>query len=75
GGVIAATPNRHVLPRLQLMWGVVPLEIDAQSYADGLEKLEQTLEAKGIAEQGDTFVLTYGLVNEPVHIVKMKRYQ
>ncbi|MEM4352400.1 MAG: pyruvate kinase [Candidatus Caldarchaeum sp.] len=75
GGVIAATPNRHVLPRLQVMWGVVPLEIDAQSYADGLEKLEKTLEAKGIAEQGDTFVLTYGLVNEPVHIVKMKRYQ
>ncbi|MEM4335075.1 MAG: pyruvate kinase [Candidatus Caldarchaeum sp.] len=74
-GVIAATPNTHVLPRLELMWGVMPIVVEARNYTEGLEKLEQTLEERGIAESGETFVLTYGLVEEPVHIVKMKKYQ
>ncbi|MEM4352283.1 MAG: pyruvate kinase [Candidatus Caldarchaeum sp.] len=75
GGIIAATPNTHVIPRLELMWGVTPLAVEASSYAEGLERLEHTLEEKGIVETGETFVLTYGLVNEPVHIVKMKKYR
>lgn len=74
-GTIAATPNKHVIPRLQIMWGVIPLIVEAQTYTEGLEKLEQKLEETGLAEPGDTYVLTYGLVKEPQHIVKMKRYQ
>jgi len=74
GGVIAATPNPRVLARLMVMWGVTPILLDAQTYGEGLEKLEKVLEELGLAERGDTFVLTYGLVEEPVHIVKLKRY-
>lgn len=75
GGVIAATPNKHVLPRLSMMWGVTPLIIEARTYTEGLEKLEKKLEETGLAEPGDTYILTYGLADEPEHIVKMKRYQ
>lgn len=75
GGIIAATPNKHVIPRLGLLWGVTPILIEAKTYSEGIEKLEETLEKTGLAEQGDTFVLTYGLVEEPVHIVKMKRFK
>ncbi|MDW8359334.1 MAG: pyruvate kinase [Candidatus Caldarchaeum sp.] len=74
GGVIAATPNEHIIPRLMVMWGVVPLVVEAETYSEGLEKLEKKLEEAKLAEPGDTFVLTYGLVKEPVHTVKMKIY-
>jgi pyruvate kinase len=57
-----------------LLWGVTPLILEAQSYAEGLEKLEKKLEEEKLAEPGDTYVLTYGLVKEPVHIVKMKKF-
>ncbi|MEM0348619.1 MAG: pyruvate kinase [Candidatus Caldarchaeum sp.] len=73
-GIIAATPNKDVVPRLMLLWGVTPLVLEAQSYAEGLELLEKKLEEEKLAEPGDTYVLTYGLVKEPVHIVKMKKF-
>ncbi|MEM2231681.1 MAG: pyruvate kinase [Candidatus Caldarchaeum sp.] len=73
-GIIAGTPNRDVVPRLMLLWGVTPLVLEAQSYAEGLELLEKKLEEERLAEPGDTYVLTYGLVKEPVHIVKMKKF-
>ncbi|MCS7146052.1 MAG: pyruvate kinase [Nitrososphaerota archaeon] len=74
-GMIAATPDRKVIPSLSIIWGVTPLYLEAQNYTQGLEMLEKRLEEAGLASPGDTYVLTYGLVKEPVHIVKMKKYQ
>jgi len=73
-GVIAATPNRRVLPLLAMLWGVTPMYIEAATYTEGLEKLERKIEELGMAEKGETLILTYGLVDEPIHIVKMKKF-
>jgi pyruvate kinase len=74
GGVIAATPNPRVLPLLAMLWGVTPLHIEAATYTEGLDRLEKKVEETNLVEKGETLILTYGLVEEPVHIVKMKKY-
>jgi pyruvate kinase len=74
GGVIAATPNPRVLPLLAMLWGVTPLHIEAATYTEGLDRLEKKVEETNLVEKGETLILTYGLVEEPVHIVKMKKF-
>lgn len=59
--LIAVTHELNVLNRLELIWGLQTLPIDAyHSIEDVIKQVEKTLIQYGLAKTGDKIILTYG---------------
>ncbi|MEM4315319.1 MAG: pyruvate kinase [Nitrososphaerota archaeon] len=69
--VFAGSGDRATVKMLMLLWGVTPLHVDATDYGDGLDVLMEKLRHGCLVEAEDTLVLTYGLSQEPVHIIRI----
>lgn len=67
----AASSCEDVLRRISILRGVRPLLINAADYASGLEQTLRELIKIGELSYGDVALLTYGLQDEPAHIVKI----
>jgi len=70
----AASNNEKTLRKTSILWGVKPLRVQAEGYVDGIEKTYQELCSRGLIKRGEVIVLTYGLIEEEEHIIKIKRY-
>jgi len=69
--VIAASPSKRTLRRLMLLRGVETVEVSSKTYEEGLSELGRMLMSGGINVREHTVVLTYGMREEPVHLVKI----
>jgi pyruvate kinase len=74
--IVALSHNRHVLRRLALEWGVVPLEIPACPNVDTLwQRSLAAARAAGLVKRGDRVVITAGTaVNVPgsTNVIKVE---
>ncbi|GAB4437564.1 MAG: pyruvate kinase [Anaerolineae bacterium] len=60
--IVAVTPNPIAQRRMALVWGVLPVLVEQYKNTDDmLEMMEQTVRSCGLAEPGDSFVVTGGL--------------
>ena len=73
--ILAATNSKNTLKKLILLWGTTPLYVNADDYQDGLQQLERTLIDERYVRPGEILILTYGLIDEPSHIVKILQIQ
>ena len=73
--ILAATNDRKTLKKLILLWGTTPMYVEAEDYQDGLHQLEKTLIEKRYVKEGEILILTYGLIDEPSHIIKILQIQ
>jgi pyruvate kinase len=65
--IVAFSPNPSTRRRLALVWGVVPLPIDAQRHPDEMvERASALLVSNGYVAPGDRFVAIHGA---PVGVV------
>ncbi len=69
--VFAATNDSKTLRRLMIQWGVEPIHVDSDEYDEGLEELEKKLREYDLVKKGDTLILTYGLLDKPIHNIKI----
>jgi pyruvate kinase len=69
--VIAASPSKRTLRRLMLLRGMETVEISSMSYEEGLNELEKKITNGEIRVKAPTVVLTYGMREELVHLVKI----
>lgn len=69
--VYAASSSPETLRRISIAWGVRPLKVQAEDYGEGLDRLLETLSSSGELKPKEILILTYGLIEEPVHIVKI----
>jgi pyruvate kinase len=54
-----------------MLWGVEPIHVDSKEYDGGLEELEQKLKEQNLVGRGDTLILTYGLLDKPIHTIRI----
>ena len=66
------SPSNKQLRKLNILWGIKPLHVPANSYEEGLEKTYETLRIKGAVEVGDLVVLTYGLRSDE-QVIKIRK--
>ncbi|WP_134704679.1 pyruvate kinase [Ammoniphilus sp. YIM 78166] len=76
--IVAVTPHEHIVNRLSLVWGVVPIQFESADNTDEMmeQAIQSAIQAK-IIKQGDLIVITAGVpVREPgttnmmkVHVV------
>jgi len=71
--IYAASNNIKTLRKLTMVWGVKPIKVEANDYKEGLEATYQELLKNKYISEYETVVLTYGLIEEGEHIVKIKR--
>ncbi|MCF3653162.1 MAG: pyruvate kinase [Aigarchaeota archaeon] len=69
--VIAVSPSKRTLRRLMLLRGVETVEAFSTSYEEGLNELEKKIMRGEIRVREPTAVLTYGMREELVHLVKI----
>jgi len=69
----AASSNLKILRQLAIIYGVIPVKVTSHEYAEGLDETFEKLKKTGELCYGDTVVLTYGLIEEPSHLVKIIR--
>ena len=69
--VYACSGSIKTIRKTSIFWGVKPVKVNAQEYFEGLEEMVSTLKASGEIKTGDIVVLTYGLRDEPMHLVKI----
>lgn len=69
--VVAASPTKRTLRRLMLLRGVETVEASSTSYEEGLNELEKRIMRGEIRVKESTVVLTYGMRDELVHLVKI----
>ncbi|GBC70211.1 Pyruvate kinase [archaeon HR01] len=69
--IYAGSGRNQTIKRLMLLWGVTPIKLDELDYMEGLDALMDELSSQGYIRPGDTLVLTYGISDEPVHIIKI----
>lgn len=69
--VIAASPNKRTLRRLMLLRGVETMEVSSTTYENGLNELSKMLMNGEISVKERTVVLTYGMREELMHLVKI----
>jgi len=69
--VISASPNRRTLRKLALVRGIKAIKANSKGYEEGLSELEEKLTKGEIEVDEPTVVLTYGMRDEPVHLVKI----
>ena len=66
------SPSIKQLRKLNILWGIKPLQVPAENYEEGLEKTYEILRIKGAIEVGDLVVLTYGLRREE-QVIKIRK--
>jgi len=71
--IYAASNNIKTLRKLTMVWGLKPIKVKANDYKEGLEAAYQELLKNKYLSEDETIVLTYGLIEEGEHIVKIKR--
>ncbi|MEM4969125.1 MAG: hypothetical protein QXU63_05555, partial [Nitrososphaerota archaeon] len=54
-----------------ILWGVITVKVDSEDYLEGLEEAFNKLKDRGELKIDDVVVLTYGLKDEPLHLVKI----
>lgn len=64
-------PAKEVARKLSIVWGVNAKVIEANNYAEGLEKLYSSLVSSGYLKKGDLVVLTYGLKDKE-QVIKVR---
>ncbi|MEM3620854.1 MAG: pyruvate kinase [Nitrososphaerota archaeon] len=69
--IYACSGSVKTIRRISILWGVKPVKVDAQEYFEGLEEMLSTLRSSGEVKNGDVVILTYGLKDEPMHLVKI----
>ena len=69
--VFAASNDPKTICRLMMLWGVEPIYVESKEYDKGLEELEQKLKEQNLVEKGDTLILTYGLLDKPIHTIRI----
>ena len=69
--VISASPNEKTLRKLALVRGVETIEVSSKNYNEGLSELEEKLRKLNGISENSIIILTYGMRDEPVHIVKI----
>ncbi|MCD6592027.1 MAG: pyruvate kinase [Thaumarchaeota archaeon] len=69
--IISASPNKRTLRKLTLIRGIETIESEARSYEEGLTELEQKLVRSEMGFSEPIIVLTYGMREEPVHLIKI----
>ncbi len=70
--VHVGTPDPRVARRLSLLWGLKPLLVSSQEYEEGLRETLSRILSEGLAGEGETLVLAYGL-REPEQRIVVKR--
>ncbi|MEM3615826.1 MAG: pyruvate kinase, partial [Candidatus Methanomethylicia archaeon] len=71
--IYAASNNIKTLRKLSMIWGLKPLMVKAKDYKEGLEKTYEELLKNKYITRGENVVLTYGLIEEWEHTIKIKR--
>lgn len=69
--VYACTGNYRTLRRMMILWGVQPVKLSSQDYAEGLEEALVKLKSSGDIGRGEVAILVYGMRDEPVNVVKV----
>lgn len=69
----AASSNPKVLRKLSIIYGIIPIEVKAENYNEGVEKTYQKLIQMRKVGKNDIAVLTYGFIEEEEHTIKIKR--
>jgi len=69
--VYACSGSIKTIKKISIFWGVKPVKVNAQEYFEGLDEMVSTLKSSGEIKIGDIVVLTYGLRDEPMHLVKI----
>ena len=62
-----------VLRKLSIIWGVKPLKVEAEDYMSGLKETYRILIERNEICYGDIIVLTYGMIDEEEHLIKIVR--
>jgi len=73
--VYACSGSIKTVRKISILWGVKPVKVEALEYFEGLEEVLSTLRSSGEVKSGDVIILTYGLKDEPVHLVKIVQIQ
>lgn len=69
--IISASPDKRTLRKLTLIRGIETVETRSRSYEDGLIELEEKLMESSLRLKAQTIVLTYGMREELIHLVKI----
>lgn len=69
--VYVASGYEKTLRKISILWGVITVKVDSEDYLEGLEEAFNKLKDRGELKIGDVVVLTYGLKDEPLHLVKI----
>jgi pyruvate kinase len=74
--IIALSHNRHVLRKLALEWGVIPLEMPSCPNIDTLwQRSIEIVRSAGLVERGDRVVITAGTavnVADSTNVIKVE---
>jgi len=73
--VYACSGSLKTIRKISILWGVKPVKVKALEYFEGLEEMLSTLKSSGEVKNGDVIILTYGLRDEPMHLVKIVQIQ
>ena len=68
-----ASNDDKVLRKLSIIWGVKPLKVEAEDYMSGLKETYRILIERNEICYGDIIVLTYGMIDEEEHLIKIVR--
>lgn len=71
--IYTASNSIKTLKKLSMIWGLKPIKVEANNYMEGLEETYKRLMEYGFIKDNETVVLTYGLIEEGEHIIKIKR--
>ncbi|RLI98291.1 MAG: hypothetical protein DRP00_02260 [Candidatus Aenigmatarchaeota archaeon] len=69
----AASNNLKTLRKLAIVWGIKPLKVKAENYIEGVDETYETLIKLGELKTGEIAVLTYGILEEDEHTIKIVR--
>jgi len=69
----AASNNIKTLRKLAIVWGIKPLRVEAKDYHEGVDATYMKLIKLGELKTGEIAVLTYGILEEYEHTIKIVR--
>ena len=67
--IYVASPSIKVLRRLSIIWGTETMAVGSREYNQGLDELQDRITSR--VREGRVIVLTYGLRDEPLHMVRI----
>jgi pyruvate kinase len=65
-------PSNKVMRLINILWGVKPILVQADSYDEGLEKTFALLFRDGYVKLGDLVILSYGMTGDE-QVIKVRR--